>query len=262
MRAHVALPIGRALAALAVGLAFAALAVASARADDPGGGAFGVSTAPPWREARERLVVQLRPAREKGAPNAIFRQDIPGTRTALVLAPDDPDAEPRDVTLADALAWRKTAEDLFAYAVDNLERRYPPEVRETPELPHRVKIELFYGLHPYAAGYALAIERRKSCMGHHGALVVIANQHAMLCYPVSSPRALHGYLALVTLAADITVTGDDPLVPDVFWYHEGTWDPQRVTVEDDGFRHQLSPAFVQALKDLSNDSRSSGPRRR
>jgi hypothetical protein len=250
----------RARAALLAAIALLALAAATARADDLGDEGFGVPTAPPWPEARERLVVQLRPARQSGAPNAIFRQDVPGTRTALVLAPDDPGTDPSDVTLADALSWNKTAEDLFAYAIDNLDRRYPPQVRETPELRHGVKVKLFYGLHRYAAGYALAIERREPCLGRKGALVVVANQHAMLCYPVESARTFDGYLALVNMAADITMDGDDPLVPDVFWYHDGIWDPQRVTVEGDRFDHERSPAFVKLLKELRQGTR--GPRAR
>jgi hypothetical protein len=240
---------------LALALAASALVLVGppARADDLGGEGFGVPTAPPWEEARDRLVVQLRPAKQSGAPGAIFRQDIPHTRTALVLAPDGPGGEPVDVTLADALAWNETAEALFAHAIENLERRYPPQVRETPPLRRNVKVKLFFGQHRYGASYALTIEENDDCMGPKGSLVVIANQHAMLCYPIESSRAFHGYLALVNMAAEITVTGDNPLVPHVFWYHDGTWDTQRVTVEGERFDHERSAAFVDLLKALPRD---------
>ncbi|HKJ24879.1 MAG TPA: hypothetical protein VKB65_08670 [Myxococcota bacterium] len=241
-------------AARALALAALALAAATARADDLGGNGFGVPTAPPWREAREHLVVQLRPAKEAGASDAIFRQDIPYTRTALVLAPDDPEADPTDVTLADAMAWSKTGDELFALAIENLERRYPPVVRETPPLRRDVRVQLYFGQHRYGAGYALSLEaRHEDCLGRKGSLVVIANQHAMLCYPVESSRAFHAYLALVNMAADITVTGDDPLVPHVFWYHEGVWDAQLVTVEGNRFEYERTPDFVELLKELPRD---------
>jgi len=246
---------------VAAWLAVLALAASGARADEPGGGGFGVSTAPPWREARDHLVVQLRPAREAGAPDAIFRQDIPHTRTALVLASGVSEAEPRDVTLADALAWGQTGEALFEHALENLLRRHPPQVHETPPLLHDVKVRLYFGQHRYGAGYALSIEDHDDCMGRHGALVVIANQHAMLCHPVESSRAVHAYLALVNLSVDITVTGDNPLVPHVFWYHDGLWDTQRVKIEGARFEHERSAAFVELLKGFSREDRNPRARR-
>lgn len=241
----------RAAAALAVATAVAV--GAPARADDPGGAGFGVPTGPPWDEARERLVVQLRPASESGEPNAIFRQDVPHTRTALVLAPEVPDGPTQDVTLADALAWNRTGEDLFEIALQNLRRKYPPRVRETPKLRRGVVVSLLYDDRPFAAGHALDLERHERCLGKKGSLVAIPTQYALLCYPIESSRAFHGYLALVNLSAEAVATAKKTIVPHVYWYYEGKWDTQLVFLEEDRFYQERTPEFVQLLKELPRD---------
>jgi len=252
--------VSRALSAAAVVLALAGPA-GSAGADEVDGEGFGVPGGTPWSEARERLVVQIRPAKASGAPGAIFRQDLPHTRTALVLAPDDPHEPAQDVTLADALAWNRTGEALFEIALENLATRWPASVRETPELRRGVKVSLFYGEHPYAAGYAIDVARRERCMGRRGALVAVPSQYALLCYPIDSSRAFHGYLALVNLSVEVVATGDAPIVPHVYWFRDGVWDVQRVTIEGDRFTHERTTAFEEMLKGLPRDIQDPRARR-
>jgi len=246
------------LAALALALALAA--AGPARADDPADEGVGAPTGPPWSEARDRLVVQLRPADARSVPNAIFRQDVPHTRTALVLAPETPGEPAQDVTLADALAWGRTGEALFEIALENLARRFPPAVRETPELPHGVRVRLLYGEHPFAAAHAIEIASHERCLGRGGALVAVPTQHAVLCHPIETSRAFHAYLALVSMAADLQLDGANPIVPHVYWFEDGVWDTQRVTLEGKRLSPEQTDAFRAHLEALPPDAHDRRPR--
>jgi len=240
----------------------ALLLAGNARSDDLGGEGFALPGPLTWTDARARLLVQLRAADAPYAPNVLSREDLPDTRTILILTPEGGEVAGRDVTVEDATAWQRAPDRLFERAIANLERRFPPKVHQTPELRRGVRVTLFYGDHPYAAGYALSIASRSRCLGKRGALVAVPSQHAMLCYPVESSRAYHGYLALVNLAVDIEEGGDNPIVPHVYWYHGGTWETQRVTIEGKRFRHERSPGFSQLLKDLPRDIHDARPRSR
>ena len=246
---------------LATALWAVLLGPCGAHADDLGGAGFALPPMPSWNDAQPRLLVQLRAVGAPHAPDALFREDIPETRTILVLTPKDGEAMARDVTADQAAGWGQEPDRLFERAIANLERRFPPQVHQTPELRRGVRVTLLYGDHPYAAGYALSIAKRARCLGRAGALVAIPSQHAMLCYPIQSSRAYHGYLALVTLAVDIEERGDDPIVPHVYWYHAGAWETQPVTVEGKRFDHERSPGFSKLLKDLPRDIHDPRPRR-
>ena len=58
---------------------------------------------------------------------------------------------------------------------------------------------------------------------------------------------------MVNMSADIAATGENPLVPHVYWVYRGVWDAQLVTLDDKRFSHQRTPAFEKLLKDLPRD---------
>jgi hypothetical protein len=237
----------RALAWLALVLAPAG----PAASDDQGGQGFGVPSQA-FSAVRERLLVQIRAEDAPRAPGAVARQDLLGTRTVLVL-PGEGAAPDRDVTVEEAAAWGRTPEELFRTGLANLERRHPPQVRATPELARGVRLNLFYGEHPFAAAYVLWVADDKRCRGSEGALVSIPNQHAVLCHPVESSRALHAYLALVTMGADIVRGGENPIVPHVFWHHDGVFEAQPVRIVGEMMRPERTEAFEAVLERLPRD---------
>ncbi|MBW2315500.1 MAG: hypothetical protein JRH10_15075 [Deltaproteobacteria bacterium] len=227
-------------------------------APEPEVGAFGLSEAPPWSEARERLLVDVRALDEKQAPNAIFRQDIPYTRTSLILTPEKLGGDIYDVTLADALAWNKTGEALFEIALENLVRKHPPIVRET--LINGVSITLLYSNEPYGASYAVEVESNSRCTGKKGALVAIPTPYATLCYPVDSKLAGVAYDAIQDLAVGVVQTGDVPLAPFVFWVYRDHWDTQPLAVREGTLLSSPSVAFQRVLKELEREA--ANPRNR
>lgn len=232
-------------------LALLASLAGPAAADDLGGAAPGAS-APAFAAVRERLLVQIRAEDAPRAPDAVARQDLLGTRTVLVLDGEG-GAPVRDVTVAEAAAWGRTPDELIRTGLANLARQHPPRVRATPPLRRGVRLNLFYGEHPFAAAYVLWVAEDGRCMGSEGALVSIPNQHAVLCHPVESSRAAHAYVALVSMAADIVRGGDNPIVPHVFWYHDGAFEAQPVRIAGEMLRFERTEAFEALLERLPRD---------
>lgn len=245
-------------AALAAGVL---LLVAVAAVGDEGGSAPAPRPIPSFEAVRDQLRVQIRRLGDPLAPGAVWRQDLLDTRTVLVRR-DGEAGRVVDVTAVEAAAWQRTPEELFRLGLENLERREPPRLRQTPELQRGVQVSLLYGEHGFAAAYALSVEHYPTCMGNRGALVAIPSRHATLCYPIESSRAFHGYLALVSMAAQVQEDGDQPIVPHVYWFHDGVFEAQPVRIEGTRVEPERTDAFRDLLEDLPRDIHDVRPRRR
>jgi len=230
----------------ALWLAGPALPVASA--EEP---AAGAPTPATFEAVRERLRVQVRGADDPVAPGAVARMDLPGTRTVLVLAAPDGEAVERDVTARDADAWGQGAEGLFDLAQEQLERAQPPRVRESPQILQGIVITLLYGDHPFASSYALAVRSYPRCMGRHGALMAVPNQHATLCYPIGSRQVRDALPAMATMAFQIQAEGVGAVTRNLYWVHDDGLDTLPVVVVNGAPRLTTTAAFQELVERLS-----------
>jgi hypothetical protein len=233
---------------------------ATARADDLGGADLAAPASSSFALVRDQLRVQIRRESEPRAPGAISRPDLLDTRTVLMRLPAL-GAEPVDVTVVEAAPWGLTPDELIAIGLDNLERREPPKFRQTPKLERGVQVSLLYGEHPFAAAYALSVARYPTCVGNKGALVAVPTRHATLCYPIESSRAFHAYLALVSMTTQLQVDGENPIVPHVYWFHDGVFEAQPVRIEGTRVEPQPSERFRELLRSLPRDIHDPYPRR-
>ncbi len=233
-----------------------------ARADEVGGEGFAVPQGPPFETVRERIFVQLRALEDPIAPGAVARSDLPGTRSVVVISGAE-DAPPADVTVDVAARWGETADGLFELGLKNLERKYPPDVRESPEIVPGVTITLFYGEHPFAAAYALSVEHYPKCNGRKGALLAVPNRHAMLCYAINSKLAHDGFFAIAAMSFDIHQTGERPISPNVYWVDDDELETLPITVVNGKPKPATTPEFDRMMKDLPRpNSRRPAPRHR
>lgn len=203
-------------------------------------------------EVRDRLRIQIRAESDPRAEGAVWRQDLLGTRTVLMLAGETPDGD-RDVTVQEAAIWGRAPDELMAIGLANLERRQPPEFRTSPPIEPGLRIHIFYREDAYAAAHVLWAARDKRCLGTRGAIVSIPNRHSVLCYPIESSLAPRGYLAMVNLTLDILVVGENPVAPHVFWFHDGVFEAQPVRIADGRILYERTEAFKALLRDPPRD---------
>jgi hypothetical protein len=228
--------------------------------------AAGADAVPAFEAVRERLRVQVRAADDPVAPDALSRTDLPGTRTVLVRlpvgAPEGAEVEPREVTAAEAAAWPVQPEALFETGLANLERRQPPQVRESDPLLSPARITLLYGDHPFGSSYALSVRSYPRCNGRHGALVAVPNRHATLCHPIDSALAREALPLIAMMALQIAEEGESPVTRDLFWIHEDGLETLPVTVTDGVPRLTTPDAFDAMMRELLRAGRPAPQDRR
>jgi len=174
----------------------------------------------PFAEVADLLAVRLWPngtLQNVGAGNLIYREDLEGTISTLVLnLPDSIQA----VTPQMATSWEKSKDELFNIGFDNVFAHCKPDIAETVLAGDIKTVTLSNNNDFLTATHVFFIEKYPNCIGKYGSLVGIPLRDIVVCYPINDNQIARAIQVLVPTIKDVYVEGPGSVSPYVYWYHE------------------------------------------
>lgn len=122
-------------------------------------------------------------------------------------------------------------DDLFALGRDNLRRHEPIEVERRTS--GSVELLVAEGDSFFTATWALLLDEVAD-LPPDGALVVVPSRHALLAHPVRDADAVRAVQVLLAVAHRHVVDAPGALVPDLYWYRDGSLVLLPTEEQDDG----------------------------
>jgi hypothetical protein len=205
----------------------------------------------------ELLAVRLWPdtyLNELDETRMIFREDLPGTISALVY---DLPSSIRNVTPDETKEWGKELDHLFRLALDNVREICIPDVSEQ-DLGDGVKVQLLSDESFFVASHALLLEEHERCVGSFGALVGVPHRHVLLAYPIESLEVVQAIPRLIAVIVGMEREGPGSISPRIYWYQAGDYVDLPYRIEGDTLHFSPPEAFVEMMNLLgeSGDERS------
>jgi hypothetical protein len=150
----------------------------------------------------------------------VHRTDLEGTVTVLVLnLPKGLKA----VNKEDSGPWKKTDEELFSVALENLKSTAKPKIVE-----HDVggaKRVAVLGEEMFSSSRCLLLEEHPSTMGKFGSFVVVPSRQVILTVPINDRRALNAAKAIINLAIQWNASDPGPISTNLYWYEDHRFTP-------------------------------------
>ncbi len=207
-----------------------------------------------FAEARELLAVMLVGEGEWTAQRrvaAICSEELPGL-TSLVVWRLPGRAEP--LTREQAERWGVPPGEVMAAARANLRRLRPPAEQVT--LVEGVEALRLQGEGDFVASQALLLAEEPAWCGAYGALVALPRRGALIICPLGpmargAVTAAGAVMSLIVRIQQMAAAGPAPLVPNLYWYHEGRFTGLPYTLQREGGRPRIDfqppQAFAAAL---------------
>lgn len=189
-----------------------------------------------FEEVNARLMVRLYTERDGiDWDEVVWREDLPGVRTVLVV---DEDERTRVVRRESALSWERPDEELFALALANLEAM--------PRLVSDVEGTRMHSLQGqrHAAASVLLIPRVDGWLGRHGTLAIVPARDYMFWTPLSEGEDFAILRDLFFMASQVIKNEPAPISSSVFWYADGDFDEMRGDLIDGRLYVGLSDRFL------------------
>lgn len=206
-----------------------------------------------FEAVRHQLGLRLYPADFIDGPvgeAAVFRRDLPGTVTVLVVdLPSSVANIPRD----EVGRWRLSDEELFAAAREST-RVLAESHKEEVELSDTVTVTLIGGDSYFAASNVLLLDQHHECIGPHGALVGVPHRHAAIVYPVTGIEVVHAVNGLIPVIHGMHQEGPGSISPSLYWYRDGEFLELPYEIGEDGIRFIPPEAFVLLLNRLAEQA--------
>ena len=181
----------------------------------------------------------------------VYRRDIPGTVTVLVL--DLPD---RVQTISPDMvaAWGRAEEELFTLALDNVRCNMSYDPQEF-DLDEGIKLRALLGNSFYVASRALLLEDHPELAGSHGTLIGLPHRHALLAFPIDDIGVLQAVQRMLPMVSGMFREGPGSVSPRLYWYHGGQFTdlPYRID-PDKGIVFSPPDEFVELLNQLAGES--------
>lgn len=199
-------------------------------------------------QARASLRVRLWPAEyrdEVGAANLVWREDLPGVVTGLVL---DLPWSVRALQPAEVAAWGVPVGELFALALEQVWRHCPPQLERVghADLPEVLFLTSAEGDF-FAASHALLLDRHGGALGRHGALVGVPHRHMVVVHGIEDLRVVGAVNRLLPFVRRCFDEGPGSIDPDLFWYRAGRFLRLPCTVAEDGALRLRPPAEFEEM---------------
>jgi hypothetical protein len=198
--------------------------------------------------ARGALRVRLWPADYRdqvGAGNLVWREDLPGIVTGLVL---DLPWSVRALQPAEVAAWGLPVADLFALGLQQVWRNCPPQLER---VGHADLPEVLFLTSPagdfFAASHALLLDRHAGALGRHGALVGVPHRHMVVVHAFEDLRVVGAVNRLLPFVRRCWEEGPGSIDPDLFWYRGGRFLRLPCELLDDGALRFAPPAEFEEL---------------
>lgn len=201
-----------------------------------------VPSPPPLAAVRDRLLPALSPA--DSGPDLLGREDLPGTRTLLVVASA---GAVRGLPTTAPEAWRRSTDELFGLALENLAREEPLRFR-TLRLDLGLEILAAQGEAPTLASHALLLDRHPEALGPFGALVAVPTRHHLLAYPIRDQRVTLAVQILPLLARRLHAAGPSPVTPNLYLYRKGRLVQVPYRLDAKGFALSPPPELLEILR--------------
>ncbi len=210
-----------------------------------------------FAEARELLAVLLVGEGEWAAQRrvaAIASEELPGL-TALVVWRLPDRTEP--LTREQAERWGVPPAEVMAAARANLRRLRPAAEQVT--LVEGVQALRLQGEGDFVASQALLLAEEPGWCGACGALVALPRRGVLLVCPLGPTArgpvtAAGAVMSLILRIQQMAAAGPAPLLPNLYWYHEGRFTGLPYTVQMEGGRPRIDfqppQPFVAALMAL------------
>ena len=131
------------------------------------------------------------------------------------------------VPRGDTEKWGQAENDLFSLGKENIHNAYNLEVEEV-----NMGDDAIYVVgsdHPFASNALLEIEEHGEWVGKGGAIVAAPTQQGTMIYPVRDLRVMNALQAFFRMVPDIYAACPGSLTPEVFWYHNGEYEPLSYT---------------------------------
>lgn len=200
-------------------------------------------------QVRDQLAVRIWPEEILGSlrsENLIWREDIPGTVSALVL---DMPTSVRTIKPEEANGWDKGIDELFSLALENVYRKYPPDISQ-----HEINgagMVLLTGESFFIASHALLLDRYSQCLGPHGAIVGLPHRHVVLCHPIRDGGVVPALNSMMPAVIGMEKEGPGSITPSLYWYHDRQFVNLPFETGQDQIRFMPPEEFVDVLRELT-----------
>jgi hypothetical protein len=177
----------------------------------------------------------------------IHRQDVPGTRTFLVMDYAD---QFRFINRDDIGEWERTEDELFEVAQSNMSLE-EVAVRPVSLTTGQPMFVFFSG--DYSAGYALDFQRNANfAIGEYGAIVALPSKGMCLAVPIHSAESLAVLEQVVSVALQCYTEEQGPISPELYWWFAGQF--HYLVRMDRQNPHKFILTMPQGLADLLFDT--------
>jgi hypothetical protein len=196
---------------------------------------------------RKLLTVRLMPENPKLEAGLVARRDLPGVMSVLCF--DLPDSV---VSVTNDLPrkWGRSADELFAVALDNVEGNYPVH-RSEDSLAGGVRVHTRVGDHYFAATWALLLDREPEQVGTEGSLLIVPTRHLLMVHPVRDASATAAMEKLAGIAVGLHREGPGSVSAKLYYFREGAFAEVPFTVGKNRFEFQIPEALAAALAKVS-----------
>ena len=185
-----------------------------------------------------------------GMENLVYRQNLPGTISVLVL--DFPNSV-QTVKADIAARWNVDLETLFKQAEENTRQGLAYQI-ERQEIGEGINAWIFSSDSIYATGGALWLENYPQCLGPHGALVAIPNRHYIVCYPIIDQQLLPALNLLIPFVYTMALKGPGTVTEKLYWYSKGAYTELPYKIKNQKIDFAPPESFVRMVEILSQSS--------
>jgi len=179
----------------------------------------------------------------------IWRKDLPGTVTALVY---DLPSSVRNVRPEEAKVWRKSENELFDLALENVRETCIPDLTDQ-ELGDGMQATLFADESFFVASHALLLDDRPEVLGRFGALVAVPHRHVMLTFAIDDPKVIQAIPRIIPIVVALEKQGPGSISPRLYWYQNGEYYDLPFRLENRNLHFYPPEEFVEVLNLLSDD---------
>ncbi len=184
-----------------------------------------------------------------GLENLVWREDLPGTLTTLVL---DLPTSIRTLRPEEARRWSHSLDQLMSIGLGNiLSGETPQRVEESVEEGGR--IVALTGRSFFVATHALALEEHEDMLGAHGTVVVVPHRHAMIAAPIDDVSIVAALVRMIPAALEMYREGPGSITAHLYWYREGGFVDLPYSMEDQQINFTPPPEFAEMLERLQDE---------
>jgi hypothetical protein len=184
-----------------------------------------------------------------GAQSMVWRTDLPGTATVLMLdLPGAFSGVPKPIFEQ----WHQEASTVFAQALANIAKQPVEKITKEFDAPNNLKVKLhFLGNEDYAASYALDLAANApEFVGEWGCALAMPNKGLVTACAISRAQPLDfvQYIQLSQVAvAKAYQEHAQPISPEFYWYYQGKFTRIVVVTDKNGRVNVVAPLGLSAL---------------